>query len=121
MVMRKKLVCFGVMAAFVCMVGMVVSAEGFTGPSSVTVSRVSDVAQMLDDASVVLEGKIEQQLGDDKYVFSDESGTITVEIDDDAWLGLSIGADDVVIIYGEVDRGSQRIEVDVERIEKKIP
>ncbi|MDR2633131.1 MAG: NirD/YgiW/YdeI family stress tolerance protein [Treponema sp.] len=92
---------------------------GYTGPSSVQVSKVSAVKNMPHDTDVVLEGKIESYLGNEKYLFNDGSDTIILEIDNDEWNGLEIGVDDIVIIYGEIDKKKQRIEIEVERIEKK--
>jgi uncharacterized protein (TIGR00156 family) len=120
--MKKILVCLFVAAVWT------VGADdwqggGYTGPSSVTVSKVSDAKKLPDDAKVTLEGKIERRLGNEKYLFNDGQDTITLDIDDDEWRGLSVGADDVVIIYGEVDRSPFRAEVQIEvdRIEKKTP
>ncbi|MDR1030838.1 MAG: NirD/YgiW/YdeI family stress tolerance protein [Treponema sp.] len=92
---------------------------GYTGPSSVQISKVSDVKTMPHDADVVLEGRIESYLGNEKYLFNDGSGTVILEIDNDEWNGLEVGADDVVILYGEVDKKSQRIAIEVEKIEKQ--
>ncbi|MDL2230035.1 NirD/YgiW/YdeI family stress tolerance protein, partial [Treponema sp. OttesenSCG-928-L16] len=88
---------------------------GFTGPS-VEISTVEAVQKMRDDTYVALEGLIERSLGDEKYLFRDSTGTITVEIDNDDWRGLSVGPEDTVIIYGEVDKNFRRIEIDVDRI-----
>jgi uncharacterized protein (TIGR00156 family) len=92
---------------------------GYTGPSTVTVRKISDVKTLPDDTDVVLEGRITERLGNEKYLFSDGADTIALEIDDDDWHGLKVGAEDTVILYGEVDRGFGRIEIDVDRIEKK--
>jgi uncharacterized protein (TIGR00156 family) len=119
--MRKNAV-FAVfmLAVFVCAAG----AEGwrgggYTGPSSITISKANDVKNMPHDTDVVLEGEIASYLGNEKYLFNDGSGTITLEIDHDVWNGLEVGPNDTVIIYGEVDKKFQRLEVKVERIEKK--
>jgi uncharacterized protein (TIGR00156 family) len=92
---------------------------GYTGPSLVDVSRAIDVKNMPHDTDVVLEGNIENYLGNEKYRFNDGSDTITLEIDNDVWNGLEVGPNDTVIIYGEVDKKFQRLEIEVERIEKK--
>ncbi|MDR0722580.1 MAG: NirD/YgiW/YdeI family stress tolerance protein [Treponema sp.] len=118
----KKIFVFAILmlTAFVCVIG----AEGwkgggYTGPSSINVSKASEVKNMPHDTDVVMEGKIESYLGNEKYLFNDGSDTITLEIDHDVWNGLEVGPNDIVIIYGEVDKKFQRSEVEVERIEKK--
>jgi uncharacterized protein (TIGR00156 family) len=119
--MKKNAAFVGFMlAVFVCAAG----AEGwrgggYTGPSSINVSKVNEVKAMPHDADVVMEGKIESYLGNEKYLFNDGSDSITLEIDHDVWNGLEVGPDDVIIIYGEVDKKFQRLEIEVEKIEKK--
>jgi uncharacterized protein (TIGR00156 family) len=92
---------------------------GYTGPSSVQVSKALDVKTMPHDTDVVLEGKIESYLGNEKYLFNDGSDTITLEIDNDVWNGLEVDPNDIIIVYGEVDKKFRQTEVEVERIEKK--
>jgi uncharacterized protein (TIGR00156 family) len=119
--MKKNVVCAGLMlVVFVCIAGAEGwRGRGYTGPSSIDISSVTDVKNMPHDTDVALEGKIESYQGNEKYLFNDGSDTITLEIDNDIWNGIEVGPDDIVIIYGEVDRKSQRLEIEVERIEKK--
>lgn len=70
-----------------------------------------------DDSRVTLLGFIEKRLGDDEYLFRDETGTIVVEIDDDDWHGLTVSPQDKVILRGEVDRDRKETKIDVERVE----
>lgn len=91
---------------------------GFTGPGPAVVS-VEQARGMRDDAKVHLSGNIIQHLGKDKYLFRDASGTIHVEIDHDKWGGQSVGPEDLVEIYGEVDKDWNSVEIDVDRIVKK--
>jgi len=91
---------------------------GFTGPSIAT-SKVKDIKKMKDDTNIVLVGKIEKSLGGEKYQFADETGTITIEIDEEKWQGLEVGPADTIEIYGEVEKNWKRTKVDVDRIIKK--
>lgn len=91
---------------------------GYTGDGARQVT-VAEALKMPDDAWVSLTGKIDRQIGDEKYQFSDGTGTIIVEIDDEDWRGLSVGPNDTVIIQGEVDRELTRREIDVKHIVKK--
>lgn len=90
---------------------------GFQGPSAASVS-VEHVKGMRDDARVTLQGNIIQQLGDDKYLFKDNTGSITVEIDDKRWNGQTVSPSDRVEIQGKVDKDWNSIEIDVKRITK---
>lgn len=88
---------------------------GFNDPATI-VNTVAEVKQMPDDSYVVLEGKIEKRIGDEKYLFSDNSGSIKIEIDDDKWQGLHVGPQDKVEIIGKLDKEWFSKEIDVKQI-----
>ena len=90
---------------------------GFSGGENVILT-VDQVKGMNDNSKVWVEGSIIQKNGDEKYLFQDSTGSIMVEIDDNAWHGLVIGPTDVVRIYGEVDHGLFNTEIDIDYIEK---
>ena len=103
-------------AANAAMTGNIMGG-GFAGGENVILT-VEQVKGMNDNSKVWVEGSIIQKNGDEKYMFQDSTGTIMVEIDDDAWHGLVIGPTDVVRIYGEVDHGLFNTEIDIDYIEK---
>ena len=90
---------------------------GFSGGENVILT-VDQVKGMNDNSMVWVEGNIIQKNGDEKYMFQDPTGTIMVEIDDDAWHGLVVGPTDTVRVYGEVDHGLFTTEIDIDYIEK---
>lgn len=92
---------------------------GFQGPS-IQKNTVEQALKMSDDAHVTLRGQIVQSLGDERYLFRDATGSITVEIDDDDWRSLTVTPKDTVIISGEIDKEwfGRDIEVDVDSIRK---
>lgn len=92
---------------------------GFSGPSA-TLTTVDKVKSMSDDTWVMLQGNIEQRVGDDTYTFRDASGTLTVEIDRKRWNGQTITPKDKVQLEGKVDKDWSSVEVDVKNI-KKLP
>ncbi|CAI1568094.1 Uncharacterized conserved protein [Serratia quinivorans] len=92
---------------------------GFSGPSA-TLTTVDKVKSMSDDTWVMLQGNIEQRIGDDTYTFRDASGTLTVEIDRKRWNGLNVTPKDKVQLEGKVDKDWNSVEVDV-KIIKKLP
>ncbi len=82
-------------------------------------TRVSTVKEVLasrkDDEDVVLRGRIVRHVGGDDYIFTDGTGEIEVEIDDDDYPRDRIAMDTEIEIRGEVDldRNEQpTIEVD---------
>lgn len=91
---------------------------GYTGPGP-SINTVEQAKNMRDDTHVALRGRIIQHIGGDHYVFQDETGTINVDIDGKRWRGQSVGPDDVVEIYGEVDKDWTELEIDVDRLIKK--
>ena len=101
----------------------VISASGQTTDgtmyvtASETVVTTDQVRDMRDGANVVVRGNIIERIDDEKYTFQDGAGTITVEVEDEVWRGRNASPVDTVILYGEVDRGLTRTEIDVERIE----
>ena len=92
---------------------------GFTGPQAQGANTVAGALKASDDTMVTLKGNIIRQVAHEKYEFKDSTGVIIVEIDDDKWYGLSVGPNDVVEIYGEVDSEIYRKnEIDVKFIKK---
>ncbi len=94
------------------------AARGYSGPSSVqvlTVKQLLDTGK--DDQHARLQGRIVSHDGGDKYTFADDTGRITVEIDDDKFPpGQTIGAEQRVELYGEFDKGLRKTEFEVDRI-----
>jgi uncharacterized protein (TIGR00156 family) len=91
--------------------------EGYRGPGADAVT-VEKAKNLKDDSPVILKGKIERFLGDEKYIFTDETGSIVVEIDDNLWRGFSADQNDTVEIAGEVDREFTTVEIDASSIKK---
>lgn len=90
---------------------------GFVGGAE-TIVTVKQVNEMRDDVPVIIQGKIVQRMGDEKYLFEDGTGSITIEIDDDNWRGQTVSPADTVKMYGEVDRGFFTTEIDIDYVEK---
>jgi uncharacterized protein (TIGR00156 family) len=82
------------------------------------VDTVASLANMRDDARVVLVGNIIEQIKKDKYLFEDETGTIQIEIDREDWRGVDVSPTDTIKIFGELDKGIWKDEIDVSRVKK---
>lgn len=93
------------------------TAGGFVAGAETIVS-VKQVKEMRDDVPVIVQGNIVQRMGDEKYLFEDSTGSITVEIDNKDWRGQTITPSDTVKLYGEVDAGLFKTEIDVDYVEK---
>ncbi|MBE1236569.1 NirD/YgiW/YdeI family stress tolerance protein [Phaeovibrio sulfidiphilus] len=84
-------------------------------------TTVKGTADMRDDTPVTLRGYLVKALGDEKYTFKDDTGTIVVEIDDDKWQGMTFNPNEMVELDGEIDRGMMKMKVDVDVIRKAQP
>ena len=90
---------------------------GFVGGEE-QISTVKQAKEMRDDVPVILQGRIVQRMGGEKYLFEDATDSITIEIDDDDWRGQVVTPSDTVKLYGEVDAGLFKTEIDVDYVEK---
>lgn len=95
----------------------------YTGPSSTTQYRsIADVLKNpVDDAAVTLEGHLIKQVGKEKYLFSDGTSEIRVEIDAKDFPPTPIDEKTLVQIRGEIEKDfltSPEIDVDTLTIVK---
>ena len=113
----KKLVKFAIPAALSMLIAApLVQAQTYQYGSPTTVSQAKT---MRDDSRVILEGTLGNRISKDEFMFSDGTGSIVVDLDDDDdiyRMGLKTGHK--VRIYGDVDTHRQRAaDIDVERVE----
>lgn len=94
------------------------AAGGFQGPG-LAPTTVQQALTYSDDTPVVLVGQIERSLGGEKYVFKDASGSVTVDIDNEDWRGLTVTPEDTIVIQGEVDKDFFKTEIDVDMVTLK--
>lgn len=81
------------------------------------VSKISDVKAMPDDTEVVIQGVIVQNLGDENYLVKDDSGTVSIEIDEDLVQGNTITPEAEVLITATVDQEGNVTSLDAEEIQ----
>lgn len=85
---------------------------GFDNQAPSTVAGVLNSAY--DDQIVVLQGRLTKYLGHDRYEFTDNTGTIEVELDDDRnW--SHIAKDQLIEIHGKFDDDFMDKKIDVKR------
>lgn len=84
---------------------------------NVTLSKVSDLQNAADDSTVYIQGYLIQNLGDEMYVFQDETGKINVEIDDDM-IGNALAPNTIVWIAATVDNeNGEPVTLEAEEIQ----
>ena len=99
--------------------GIVFAAHGgFKDSVNARKSTVAEVLKMNNNAYVMVQGNIVKRLSNDKYSFKDSTGTITVEIDDDKWGGVTAGTQDKLELVGEVEKKYNTTELDVDTVRK---
>ncbi|MGE8417141.1 YgiW/YdeI family stress tolerance OB fold protein [Pseudomonas sp.] len=93
-------------------------AAGYTGPGAQPVTTVAAANDAADDTPVVLQGYVVKKVNnDDKYEFKDNTGTITVEIDNEDMPTVPFNEKTKVKLTGEVEKHLMSREVDVDLIE----
>ncbi len=117
----KKLTIFTIIAtlASTSAIAQFVDNGGFKGPSEKSPTTVIEAKKMKDETYVLMQGKIEKKIKNDKYTFTDKTGSMTVEIDNDVWKGTVVTPNDNTEITGEIDKdlwNSSGTEVDVKTI-----
>lgn len=81
------------------------------------VSKISDVNNLPDDAEVVIQGVIVQNLGDDNYLVKDDSGTVNIEIDEDLIEDNTITPEAMVLITATVDKDDNVTSLEAEEVD----
>ena len=79
---------------------------------------VTEVVTLPNNSPVVMRGRITKNMGEQMYLFEDSSGNIMLEIDEEDWNGNTVRVNDIVTVYGKVDKGSNSVEIDVDSIQK---
>ncbi|OLQ84334.1 hypothetical protein BIY21_05470 [Vibrio ponticus] len=90
----------------------------FKGPETAAVNTVKQANDAADDSAVLLTGNIIESIGNETYLFKDETGQIQIEIDDEDWMGVDVTPNDRVVIRGEVDSEWSTPKIDVDSVQK---
>lgn len=84
--------------------------QGFERFKQMTVQEVKDHG--INHQEVTLVGRLVNYIEEDKYEFQDQTGSITVELDDDQnWQHISKGQ--LIQIYGDVDQYIKWLKIEV--------
>ena len=96
------------------------SKKGFIFvPENVVIETVENVKTKADETFVYMQGQIVKALGDDKYAFTDKTGEIVLEIDNDEFDGVTVAAGELIEVSGEIDKDMMKpAKVDVKSIKK---
>ena len=114
--MKKILAALLLMSCFSGL-AFAVKVEGFRNGITAK-ATVAEALKLNDDAYVTIQGNIVKQISEDKYLFKDETGSITVEIDQNKWLGQSVDSKDKVELSGEIEKDLTSTKLDVKTVKK---
>jgi uncharacterized protein (TIGR00156 family) len=89
----------------------------YTGPGVETlVNNAKDASHAKDETPVELTGYLVKSLGDEHYLFRDNTGDVEVEIDNALWRNIEVSSENKVILRGEVDDDWQGIEIEIDSL-----
>ncbi|HIE5766478.1 TPA: YgiW/YdeI family stress tolerance OB fold protein [Proteus mirabilis] len=121
----KKLLVVGVLSAAVLSLSFnamanyngnhQVNSGGFVSQST-SVTSVSNVDNLPNNSTIIIEGFIVRNITHNVYEFKDDSGSIRVKIDNDKWNGLNVSSDTKIRIEGRIDNHLVQDEINVGRI-----
>ncbi|HNP60448.1 MAG TPA: NirD/YgiW/YdeI family stress tolerance protein [Nitrospirales bacterium] len=92
----------------------------FQGPGTPGITSISAAQEAVDDSWVVLSGTILRQVGEERYLFRDPTGTMIVEIDHEDWGNVTANPETILRVSGEIDRAWGTTEIEVKQIEMEI-
>ncbi|SHG81422.1 YgiW/YdeI family stress tolerance OB fold protein [Pollutimonas bauzanensis] len=116
----KMKAAFAVVALGAASAFLAPASAQYTGPSEkVSAASVADVLEKSkDDDKVMLTGMLVRKVSDEKYMFSDGTGEVQVEIDDKIFPKAPVNETTKVRINGEVDKGfAGKVEVDAKSVQ----
>lgn len=114
--MKQKKIAAFVIALSALGFSSMASAQ-YVGPTTqVTITSIAQVLKNpVDDQPVVLRGHIVKKVGNEKYLFSDGTSEIRVDIDDKHFVNMKVDAKAKVEIRGEVEKDFMETpEIDVD-------
>lgn len=115
--MKNKILSVVTSLAVICGAFAANAASSASDNSNKPISQVSEVKNMADESTVYIQGYLIQNLGNEMYTFKDDSGTLTVEIDDDLMDANMYSPTTLVWIAAEVDKQGDIVALEAEEIQ----
>ena len=108
--MRTKIVAL-MAAILLAPLSVVYANQGYQGPINIT--KVKDLSSFgFIDQDAIIQGRLVKRIDIERFEFKDETGSVTVEMDDDIHLP-NVNEKTVVRLYGEYEGGfEQEFEAD---------
>lgn len=97
------------------------AASPASGSPASGVTRAADIPQAIEESAVVLEGCLGRQVGEERYVFQDDSGEVEVEMDADLVRESPVAPGIRVRVRGVVEKDGRTPHVEAEAVERLEP
>ena len=94
-----------------------VYAVGFQD-NNLSKTSVANALKMSNNSYVTVEGNIIKRVSDDKDLFKDSTGSMTVEIDNEKWNGITVNPQDKLELSGEIEKKMTSVMLDVDIVKK---
>ncbi|ART79590.1 YgiW/YdeI family stress tolerance OB fold protein [Oceanisphaera avium] len=78
---------------------------------------VAQALRMTEDHDIRLTGHVVEQVGKEKYLFDDGTGTLLVEIDNDKWRDMRATSRTRLTIWGQLDEDERGNTLQVDHLE----
>lgn len=78
---------------------------------------VAQALRMTEDRDIRLTGYVVEQVGKEKYLFDDGTGTLLVEIDKDKWREMRASSRTRLTIWGQLDEDERGNQLQVDHLE----
>ena len=105
---------FSATAAFISNTPQLTQVQGSDlYPTHKINTTIADKILWKDDQQFFLKGKITKQVKKDKFLFTDGTGEVVLEIEDEDWDGVNIQQDEEFIVKAQVDvkdKGTKELE-----------
>lgn len=107
----KKTALTALFAAAGLGLSLTATAQSLSETVSTNVAEIQSTAK--EDRYVSLQGQINKQLSKEKFIFTDSTGEIQLEINDELTAILPLNPPVDVEVFGEVDKDGGQYEIDV--------
>lgn len=118
--MQNVLAKIGMVIMFSSMATVATANNQVVNQSALTQSvTVQQALNLADKSKVQIKGNVIKNLGNEKYQFRDQTGTIMVEIDDELWQNKAVSSSQIVTLIGEIDidlKPTKHVTIDVDQV-----
>lgn len=118
----NKILFFGLIAAAFLGVYSAGMAQNDNTNSSdneqLTITTINQIGNFAEGETVTLQGNLTQDLGNNMYIFTDDTGNINAIIEAGDWNGTTFNPDTLILVTGQIDKNGDITQLDVTEIQE---